>query len=140
MDDIHVRAGVSLKVQYIIITHLLIIHSVGRSVRENDMQQSSGGSWAKYSIFSIANIFWVRWFHSPHHKPGFILRDAVDRCMYLVPSVPVKNHVAPCGRMRGNRITSRILSAPVSIISKRSTPIPNPPAGGIPYFKALRKS
>src|SRR5687767_4036698 len=45
-----------------------------------------------------------------------------------------------CGFISGNRITSRMLSAPVSIMSNRSTPIPMPPAGGMPYFSAFKKS
>ena len=44
------------------------------------------------------------------------------------------------GFIRGNRITSRMLSAPVSIITRRSIPMPKPPAGGMPYLRALRKS
>src|SRR6185437_11407211 len=44
------------------------------------------------------------------------------------------------GFMRGNRITSRMLSAPVSIITSRSMPSPIPPAGGMPCSSAKRKS
>src|ERR1019366_6734379 len=41
-----------------------------------------------------------------------------------------------CGRISGKRITSRMLSAPVSIMTSRSIPIPIPPAGGIPCSSA----
>ena len=40
------------------------------------------------------------------------------------------------GRRVGNRITSRIESTPASSIARRSTPIPRPPVGGIPYSSA----
>ena len=43
------------------------------------------------------------------------------------------------GRSRGKRIDSRI-PTPVSSMTRRSTPIPMPPAGGIPYSMALRKT
>ena len=45
-----------------------------------------------------------------------------------------------CRRICGKRITSRIASAPVRIIIRRSMPTPIPPAGGIPYSRAVRKS
>src|SRR6266404_7818633 len=45
-----------------------------------------------------------------------------------------------CGRINGNRITSRMLSAPVSIMTRRSIPMPIPPAGGMPCSSASRKS
>ena len=44
------------------------------------------------------------------------------------------------GFIVGNKITSRIVSLPVKSITKRSIPIPIPPAGGIPYSKASTKS
>ena len=40
----------------------------------------------------------------------------------------------------GNRITSRILSWPSSIMHSRSMPMPMPPAGGMPCSSATRKS
>ncbi len=40
------------------------------------------------------------------------------------------------GRSCGNRITSRIVGEFVSSIASRSTPMPTPPAGGIPYDSA----
>ena len=40
----------------------------------------------------------------------------------------------------GNRITSRMLSWPSSIMHKRSMPMPMPPAGGMPCSSATRKS
>ncbi len=40
----------------------------------------------------------------------------------------------------GNSTTSRIDSAPVSIMTRRSIPIPIPPAEGMPYSSARRKS
>jgi tetratricopeptide (TPR) repeat protein len=43
------------------------------------------------------------------------------------------------GRRRGNRMVSRI-DAPVSSMSSRSTPMPIPPAGGMPYSIALRNA
>ena len=42
------------------------------------------------------------------------------------------------GRSKGNRITSRMDSAPVSSIVSLSIPIPTPPAGGIPCSRANR--
>ena len=44
------------------------------------------------------------------------------------------------GRSRGKRITSRIDSAPVSSMVRRSIPMPIPPAGGIPCSSARRNS
>ena len=44
------------------------------------------------------------------------------------------------GRSCGNRITSRMLSWPRSIMHNRSIPTPMPPAGGIPCSRATRKS
>ena len=40
----------------------------------------------------------------------------------------------------GNRITSRMLSWPRSIMHRRSMPMPMPPAGGMPCSSATRKS
>src|ERR1035437_6296898 len=45
-----------------------------------------------------------------------------------------------CGRNCGNKMTSRRLSAPVSIMTSRSIPMPMPPAGGMPCSSASRKS
>ena len=42
------------------------------------------------------------------------------------------------GFMVGNRMTSRMVSAPVSSMTQRSMPIPMPPVGGIPYSMAVR--
>ena len=39
-------------------------------------------------------------------------------------------------RKAGNSTTSRIVSRPVSSITKRSIPKPSPPVGGIPYERA----
>ena len=44
------------------------------------------------------------------------------------------------GRMCGNRITSRMLGASASSITKRSTPTPQPAVGGRPYSSARTKS
>jgi len=44
------------------------------------------------------------------------------------------------GRSSGNRITSRIDSAPVSNMVSRSIPRPKPPAGGMPCSSATRNS
>jgi hypothetical protein len=44
------------------------------------------------------------------------------------------------GLSSGNKITSRIDSAPVSSMVSRSIPRPNPPAGGIPCSSASRNS
>ena len=41
-------------------------------------------------------------------------------------------------RKWGKRITSRIVGLSVRSIVRRSTPMPKPPFGGIPYFIALR--
>ena len=66
--------------------------------------------------------------------------------LHLAPHSPltIPRHVSlithQCGFMSGKRITSRMLSAPLSIIISRSIPIPIPPAGGIPYRSAVRKS
>lgn len=45
-----------------------------------------------------------------------------------------------CGRMCGNRITSRIDGELVSSITRRSMPMPSPAVGGMPYSRALMKS
>ena len=42
------------------------------------------------------------------------------------------------GFMVGNKITSRMVSELVSIITVRSTPMPMPPVGGRPYSMAVR--
>jgi hypothetical protein len=44
--------------------------------------------------------------------------------------------VLSSGLIVGNNKTSRIDSASVNSITRRSIPIPNPPVGGIPYSKA----
>jgi len=44
------------------------------------------------------------------------------------------------GLSSGKRITSRIDSAPVNVMTRRSMPTPMPPAGGMPYSSAVRKS
>ena len=46
----------------------------------------------------------------------------------------------PFGFNCGNRITSRMLSWPRSIMHRRSMPMPMPPAGGMPCSSATRKS
>jgi len=54
-------------------------------------------------------------------------------------SSPASTAAAPCsGRRSGKRMTSRMDSCPVKIIVRRSTPIPRPAAGGIPYSIARR--
>src|SRR6202049_1854432 len=45
-----------------------------------------------------------------------------------------------CGRIVGKSKTSRMVAAPVSSITSRSTPRPSPPAGGMPTSIASRKS
>src|SRR5690606_7115030 len=45
-----------------------------------------------------------------------------------------------CGRMCGNRITSRIDGELVSSITRRSMPMPSPAVGGMPYSRARTKS
>lgn len=40
----------------------------------------------------------------------------------------------------GNAITSLMLALLVSSITSRSTPMPRPPQGGMPYSNAVRKS
>ena len=44
------------------------------------------------------------------------------------------------GFIVGKSSTSRMVGAPVSSMTKRSTPMPMPPVGGRPYSSALRKS
>jgi hypothetical protein len=44
------------------------------------------------------------------------------------------------GRSNGNKITSRMDSAPVSSIVSRSIPRPKPPAGGMPCSSASKNS
>src|SRR5205814_10444662 len=44
------------------------------------------------------------------------------------------------GRSIGNRITSRMFVWSARIMSRRSIPMPTPPAGGMPYSSARRKS
>ena len=52
---------------------------------------------------------------------------------------PVESlHSACSGRMVGNRITSRIDTWLVSSMTRRSTPMPTPPVGGMPYSSARR--
>ena len=46
----------------------------------------------------------------------------------------------PCGRMSGNKITSRMLERFMRIMQSRSMPIPRPPAGGIACLSARTKS
>src|SRR5690606_8952087 len=45
-----------------------------------------------------------------------------------------------CGRMCGNRITSRMDGELVSSITRRSMPMPSPAVGGMPYSRARTKS
>ena len=40
------------------------------------------------------------------------------------------------GRIAGNRITSRTEGWPVISMTRRSTPMPSPPVGGMPYSRA----
>src|ERR1039458_9476419 len=47
---------------------------------------------------------------------------------------------SPVGRMVGNSSTSRMPGLSVSSMTKRSTPMPRPPAGGMPASMASRKS
>lgn len=61
------------------------------------------------------------------------------RCnVFHVPFIPDENGVQPFGHhvsvglISGNKITSRMLCAPVSIMTSRSIPSPMPPAGGMP--------
>src|SRR5256886_17388039 len=51
-----------------------------------------------------------------------------------------KNDRHHSGRSMGKRITSRIFVWSARIIVSRSTPNPTPPAGGMPYSNARRKS
>ena len=46
----------------------------------------------------------------------------------------------PSLRSEGNRITSRMLGESVTSIISRSTPMPQPPVGGMPYSRARMKS
>src|SRR4249920_1788246 len=65
-----------------------------------------------------------------------------------IPAVPITaqlraKHLAQVGYSgltSGKRIVSRNPPAPVKLISSRSTPIPMPPAGGMPYSSAWMKS
>jgi len=47
---------------------------------------------------------------------------------------------SPRERMCGNKSTSRIEGESVSSMTSRSTPMPSPPVGGMPYSSARRKS
>ena len=47
---------------------------------------------------------------------------------------------APSGFIVGKSKQSRMLAVSVSSITRRSTPMPKPPVGGMPYSKAHRKS
>ena len=65
--------------------------------------------------------------------------------IFAAVSLRVAQEKVSCAQSRfglssGKRMTSRIDSAPVRSIVRRSTPRPNPPAGGIPCSSARRKS
>jgi multidrug efflux pump len=51
-----------------------------------------------------------------------------------------RHRAQPSRRSAGNRITSRMLALSVSSITRRSMPMPQPPAGGMPYSSARMKS
>src|SRR5439155_15958292 len=59
--------------------------------------------------------------------------------VYSVYSVVALLHVFS-GRKSGNRITSRMVWVLVSSMTRRSMPMPSPPAGGMPCFSARTKS
>ncbi len=90
---------------------------------------------APYRPFPAPRCFRVRALRIFDDVLGFIRLDVVLADVFDIPPTPQEDdlfHLQPCGFMSGNRITSRMLSAPVSIISSRSTPNPIPPAGGMP--------
>ncbi len=82
-----------------------------------------------------------------HSCISFLLKDSFSRalCEHLFGSSLsiLRRHFYSCvsfGFCNGNRITSRIDVEFVRSIISLSIPTPNPPAGGIPYLKALIKS
>ena len=66
------------------------------------------------------------------HRVG-VIADALHRQHQASPP-------RCCGRIVGNSSTSRMVGESVSIITSRSTPMPSPPAGGMPTSMASRKS
>ena len=99
---------------------------------------------------------------SRSYRGGFANRKLAGRQVRQLPSLgqsamrrrlPVWQACAPAvesgarrtpaqlpGRNCGKSITSRMLSAPVSRMQRRSMPTPMPPAGGMPCSSASRKS
>ena len=63
--------------------------------------------------------------------------EGVPNCLEAVPNGVEGDYF---GFNCGNRITSRMLSWPSSIMHRRSMPMPMPPAGGMPCSSATRKS
>ena len=53
-----------------------------------------------------------------------------------VPKRTTKGRAAQPSRMAGKSTTSRIVEAPVSIMTSRSMPMPMPPVGGMPRSSA----
>jgi len=52
------------------------------------------------------------------------------------PDEQLPPHAPPSGRSCGNRMTSRMVGAPVSSMTRRSMPMPSPAVGGRPYSSA----
>ncbi len=68
------------------------------------------------------------------HFVGPVERRDDDRDRGLGLARP--GHSRSRSRSAGKRMTSRIVSQPVSSIARRSMPSPRPPVGGIPYESA----
>ncbi len=74
----------------------------------------------------------------PPSRPRFRSRWTTTRT--TLPLGPGLRPLQRSGRSCGKRITSLMESAPRRIMARRSMPIPSPPAGGMPYSRARRKS
>ena len=79
---------------------------------------------------------------APHSKTLPRLRPLSDPLAHSLtrslPRPPCSAHAF--GFSCGNRMTSRMLSWPSSIMHRRSMPMPMPPAGGMPCSRATIKS
>ena len=67
-------------------------------------------------------------------RPAFLLSIMTYPHQIITPSHQTHHFIS------GNAITSRMLALSVSSITRRSTPMPKPPHGGMPYSKAVMKS
>ena len=92
-------------------------------IAEQDRQRT-GGPVSFHQRFSNCSKIVVTVVNLISHKPRFHagLRAVRQSKGFIV----------------GNKITSRMVSELVSIITVRSTPMPMPPVGGRPYSMAVR--